>query len=164
MYRVRVHAPGPKSDPPRRPWHFWAVAAAVFALYVGGSRDYLLILAQDTTYIEAQFGPGGLAYFRDYPLGLRIVWTTNIVAGLVAPVLLVAGDARAVHVAITAAAAQLVLLPLTFALRDRWAALGAATSWFDIGVGVVTALFAGYCWAMARRGHIGSALSRRHVR
>lgn len=135
----------------RRPWHLWLVAIAVFALHLGGARDYLLILVGDTEYIQGQFGSAGATYFTDYPPVLRVVWTISILGGLTAPVLLVARSRWAFPTAMVAAAAQVVLLTVTFAFRDRWAMLGAATSWFDIGVGVVTLVFAGYCWAMGRR-------------
>ncbi|SFS90464.1 hypothetical protein SAMN05660874_04101 [Saccharopolyspora flava] len=123
----------------------------MFALYVGGLRDYLLILIGDTDYIEGQFGPGGLAYFTDYPPVLRALWAINVLGGLIAPVLLVARNRWAAPTALLAAAAQLVLLAVTFALLDRWTALGASTSWFDIGIGLVTVLFALYCTNLRRR-------------
>ncbi|TDC40992.1 hypothetical protein [Micromonospora sp. KC213] len=136
----------------RRPWHLWAFAVVTFALYVGGARDFLLILADDTEYMLRQFGPDGVAYFADYPLSLRIVWTVNVVGGLAAPILLLALDRWAAWVAVVAAASQLVLLMVTFAFRDRWDALGATTSLFDIGIGVVTVFFAWYCWRIRRSG------------
>ena len=136
----------------RRPWHVWLVATAVFALYIGGFRDYLLILIQDTDYIEGQFGSGGVAYFTDYPPALRAIWAINVLGGLIAPVLLLARSRWAAPTARVAAAAQVVLLAVTLAFLDRWAMLGAAISWFDIGVGVLTVLFAVYCGRMRRRG------------
>jgi len=136
----------------RRPWHLWLIAIAVFALYVGGARDYLLILVDDTNYIVGQFGQGGVVYFADYPPLLRAVWTINILGGLIAPVLLLGRSRWCVPVAVLTAAAQLVLLAATFTFLDRWAALGSATSWFDIGVGLVTVLFAGYCRKMRQSG------------
>lgn len=122
------------------------------ALYIGGARDYLLIAADDTEYIRSQFGSSGVTYFADYPFVPRALWTINILAGLIAPVLLIARRRWALPTAVASAVAQFLLLGVTFAFLDRWDMLGAATSWFDIGIGVVTALFAGYCWAMNRRG------------
>lgn len=133
-----------------RPWHLWAVAVVMFALYLGGARDYLLILIGDTDYIEGQFGPDGVAYFTDYPTVCRIVWTINILGGLTAPILLVLRSRWALPTAVIAAAAQIVLLLVTFTFLDRWAMLGAATSWFDIGIAAATILFAVYCWAIRR--------------
>lgn len=130
----------------RRPWHLWLVAIVVFALYVGGARDYLLIVLNDTDYMVRQFGPRGVVYFAEYPRLLRVVWTINILGGLIAPVLLLTRSRWSAPVAALSAAAQVMLLAVTFTFLDRWAALGPATSWFDIGVGLVTVLFAGYCW------------------
>jgi hypothetical protein len=94
-----------------------------------------------------QFGPDGVAYFTGYPLALRAIWTINVVGGLVAACLLLTLSRRSVPAEVTSAAAQAVLLAVTFGFRNRWAALGAATSWFDfgIGIGVVTVLLAGCC-------------------
>ena len=139
----------------RRPWHLWLVAITVLALYVGGARDYLLILIRDTDYILGQFGEGGLKYFADYPLVTRLIWTVNILAGLLSPFLLLMRSRRAVPVAALAAAAQVVLLAATFTFLDRWAALGAAIAWFDIGIAVLTLLFAVYTWWLRRRGFLG---------
>lgn len=115
-------------------------------LYIGGVRDYLLILVNDTGYIQEQFGIGGLRYFSDYPLLLRTLWTINIVCGLLAPVLLLVASRRALPVAVTAAAAQCVLMVLTFGFYDRWALLGGDIGWFDIGVTLATVAFALIVW------------------
>lgn len=127
------------------------VTSVIFALYIGGVRDYLLILIGDTDYIRGQFGPGGVVYFADYPIACRIIWTINILGGLIAPILLILRSRWALALASIAAAAQIVLLIVTFTFLDRWAMLGASTSWFDIGIGAATILFAVYCWAMQRR-------------
>ncbi|MEU4423306.1 hypothetical protein AB0F81_21985 [Actinoplanes sp. NPDC024001] len=136
----------------RPPWHMWVVAVATFAIYFGGARDFLRILANDADYMVRQFGEPGVNYFADYPPVLRLIWAINIVGGLVAPCLLLALSRWALAAAAVAAAAQVVLLIVTFGFRDRWDALGAATSWFDIGIGVATVALVGYCWVMRRRG------------
>jgi hypothetical protein len=136
----------------RLPWHAWVVALVALALYVGGARDFLLVLVQDTGYIVGQFGPGGLAYFADYPPALRVVWAVTVLSGLAAPGLLLARSRWAVPAALVGVATQVLLLVVTFAARDRWTALGAATAWFDIGIAVVAAFLARYCWTARRRG------------
>lgn len=133
-----------------RPWHLWVVALFVFVLYIGGARDYVLILADNTGYIREQFGASGVVYFADYPVGFRILWTINILCGLTAPIMLIVRSLWAFAAAISAALAQVLLLIMTFTFLSRWAMLGAGTSWFDIGVGVVAGLFAWYCWALQK--------------
>lgn len=141
-----------RDQPARRPWHLWLVTVTFFALNVGGARDYALILSQNTDYILQNFGPGGVGYFTDYPVVLRLLWTLNIAGGLIAPLLLVARRSWSVPVAVVAAGAQILLLLITFTFRDRWQVLGNLTSWFDIGVGAIAVFFGWYCWLMYRRG------------
>ncbi|HEX7659863.1 MAG TPA: hypothetical protein VF444_10300 [Pseudonocardiaceae bacterium] len=134
----------------RRPWHLWVVAIVGFAVYVGGARDYLCIALGDTDYIEHQFGSGGVGYFTGYPIALRALWTLNIVTGLLAPILLVARSRWTPLVALAGAVAEVVLLVLTFTLRDRWTALGPTTAFFDIAIALLTAAIAWYAWAVPR--------------
>ncbi|MDO5736158.1 MAG: hypothetical protein Q4P15_06750 [Propionibacteriaceae bacterium] len=136
----------------RRPWHLWLVAIAMFALYLIGASDYILVLAGDTDYIAGNFGQPGVDYFEGYPVVLRAIWTVNIVVGLLAPLLLVARSRWSAQAAVVATIAQVILLVVTFATRGRWEALGVQASLTDIGVGVVTAALAGYCYWMHRRG------------
>jgi len=136
----------------RRPWHLWVVGLATLAFFLAGSRDYVLVLARDTDYIVENCGQGGVGYFRNYPLVLRAVWTVNIVASVIAALLLLGRHRWSFLMALTAAVAQAVLLVATFAFRDRWDALGAGTAWFDIGVGGVGVALATYCWTMRSRG------------
>lgn len=126
------------------------VALFVFVLYVGGAGDYLLILADNTGYIREQFRASGVVYFADYPVSFRIMWTINILCGLTAPIMLRVRSRWAFAAAITAALTQVLLLIMTFTFLSRWAMLGTGTSWFDIGVGVVTGLFTWYCWALQK--------------
>lgn len=140
----------------RRAWPRarWVVALLFFGLYVGGLRDHVLIRAGDRDYIAAQFGPGGLVYFDHCPWPLRVLWTINIGAGLLAPILVPVRARWAFVVASIAALAQGVLMTITFATRDRWQRLGAAASWFDLGVELVTVAFALWCWWLARRDRV----------
>ncbi|WP_250442551.1 hypothetical protein [Actinotalea sp. C106] len=140
-------------DEARRPWHLWLVGFLALALYVMGARDYLLSAALDADYFAAQgYDDGGVAYFTDYPVAPRILWTLNVVAGLLAPVLLMLRSRWATPTAAVAAGAQVVLLVVTFAFMDRWAALGAGIAGFDIGIAVLTVGLWAYCRWMAARG------------
>jgi hypothetical protein len=134
-----------------RPWHQWAVALLGAAFHIGGARDHLLVLADDA---------GCLA---DHPLALRALGTVGIVAGLLLPCLMLALSRWSVPVAVAGAAAQVVLLAVTFGSRDRWAAPGATTPWLDLGAGVIAVLIAGYCWVMHRRGALRPIMHHRRA-
>lgn len=133
-----------------RYWHTWVIAAFMLAMYLGGVRDYLLVLIGDVDYIRNQFGPAGVSYFAEYPFVYRVLWTLNIVGGLIAPILLVLRQRWALHAAGVSLASQVMLLLLTFTFRDRWDALGPMIAAFDIVITLVTAVFAYYCWRLQR--------------
>ncbi len=134
----------------RRPWHLWLFAVTILALYVMGGLDFLRIQAGNAAYVADTFGPRGADYFDGYPFGLRALWAVNLLAGVSAPLLLMARHRWSAPTAALATIAQAVLLVVTFASRDRWEALGAPLAWFDIGIGAVTAVFALYCYRMRR--------------
>ncbi|ASR33762.1 hypothetical protein BAY61_00800 [Prauserella marina] len=141
-----------KSTRHKTPWHLWAAGIAMLALYLAGARDYLSLLEPNVDYIHSQgWGDDAIAYFTDYPLVIKIIWTINVVAGLIAPVLLFFRSRLAVAVALTAISAQVVLMLITFAFLDRWAALGAFTNLWDVGIALLTLAFWWYCRTMLKR-------------
>ncbi|GIH74659.1 hypothetical protein [Planobispora longispora] len=136
----------------RAPWHLWVVGLFMLALYIGGARDYLLTLTLDPGYLAAQgYGEPQIGYFTDYPFGLGVLWTLNVVGGLTSAAASILRSRWAVPLALMTALAQVMLLILTFAFRDRWDLLGAPMSLFDIGVGVLSLAFWWYCRVMLGR-------------
>ncbi|WP_191897064.1 hypothetical protein [Planomonospora parontospora] len=124
----------------------------MLALYIGGARDYALTLTLNPGYLAAQgYAEPQIGYFADYPFGLGVLWTLNIAGGLASAAASLLRSRRAVPLALTTALAQLVLLILTFAFRDRWDILGPSMSLFDIGVGVLSLAFWWYCRVMLNR-------------
>ncbi|MFD0773580.1 hypothetical protein ACFQZ2_06520 [Streptomonospora algeriensis] len=112
----------------------------------GGLWDYLNLLGPNTAYIEDQgWGASGIAYFTDYPIVLRLLWTTALAGAAAAPVLALLRSRSAVPLALVAAIAQVLLLVGTLVFLDRLAALGTFTAFFDFGVAVFFAAFWGYC-------------------
>lgn len=146
-----MNTTAPTPAPVNRPWHRWLVAVLVFGSHLGGLRDYWLIMARDTTYIQRQFGAGGLSYFLTYPWPLRTLWTINIASGLLAPIAMLIRVRWGLVIGLVAAVSQGLLMAITFATRHRWQRLGAATSLFDLGVELITVAFVVYCWAQQRR-------------
>ncbi|GGS62176.1 hypothetical protein GCM10010156_21230 [Planobispora rosea] len=136
----------------RAPWHLWVVGLFMLALYIGGARDYVLTLTLNPDYMAAQgYAEPQIGYFTDYPFGLGVLWTLNVTGGLASATASILRSRWAVPLALMTALAQLVLLILTFAFRDRWDILGPSMSLFDIGVGVLSFLFWWYCRVMLSR-------------
>lgn len=78
-----------------------------------------MILIDHIDYVQGHCGADGVAYFTDYPLVFRVIWTINILGGLIAPVLLVARSRWALSVAVVAAMTVEELLGLT-GRRRHW--------------------------------------------
>ncbi|QVQ53055.1 hypothetical protein J4H86_04420 [Spiractinospora alimapuensis] len=151
--------PRPGGRPSRAPWHLWVVGVAMFALYAAGAWDYVNLLEPRVAYIESQgWGAEAVAYFSDYPGAVQVLWTLNVAAGLAGPVLLLLRSRYAAPVAATAAGALALLMVITFTFMDRWAALGAFTNLWDVGILVLTLAFWWYCHATrARTGRLRPA-------
>lgn len=66
-----------------------------------------------------------------------MLWGLSIVAGLIAPILLLVRARTAVLAAAVAAASQFALLVVTFSFMGRWEALPTSTHAWDLGIGAV---------------------------
>ena len=134
------------------PWHAWVISIAVIALQVGGIWDYLQLLEPNVDYVESKgWGFAGVAYFTDYPIPLRILWTSTLLAGTIAPVLLVARSRFAGVAALTAGLTQALLMAITLGFMGRFSALGGFTAAWDAGIIAVYVGLWVYCRHISRR-------------
>src|SRR5699024_10262081 len=71
------------------PWHLWFIALFFIFVYANGVYDYFMMLGHNMDYYEAKgFGEETYKYFTNYPIGLLVFWTTNILCGITSPILL----------------------------------------------------------------------------
>ncbi|MFD0557055.1 hypothetical protein FB566_2310 [Stackebrandtia endophytica] len=134
------------------PWHAWVISIVVIALQIGGIWDYLQLLEPNVDYVESKgWGSAGVEYFTDYPLPLRILWTLTLLAGTVAPVLLLVRSRFAGVSALTAALAQALLMAITLGFMGRFGALGGFTAAWDAGIIAAYVAFWLYCRQIVRR-------------
>ncbi|WP_323173615.1 hypothetical protein [Natrialba sp. PRR66] len=137
----------------KTPWHLWVVAVFFLLLNAVGLYDYIMILELNEAYFNAQnWGDAHLAYFTDYPLLPRIFWTTGIVSGVVAPILLLLRIRWTVWLAFISATTRACLAVITFGFMNRWDVFGPWLSLFDISILLMTVGFYLYCRRMAARG------------
>lgn len=113
-----------------------------------GAIDFVRVLVDDTAYIAETFGPGGVAYFADYPVALRLLWAVTIITSVAAPLMLIALRRLAVPCAVTTVVAQLVLLIITMSFMNRWAALTTGVA--DLVITAIMAAFAIYSLSVRR--------------
>lgn len=136
-----------------RPWHFWLVAAFFLFLYGMGIYDFIMIHSGSAEeYILEKFEPPAVAYFANYPILPLFFWAANLAAGVAAPLFLLLRQRIAVWLALVSAISDLVLMFITFTFMNRWNAIGAGNSAFDIGIAILTFAEFAYCkWYFRRK-------------
>jgi len=136
----------------RLPWHAWVLGVLVLAVYLGGAWDYVNLILLNDDYFAAQgWGREAKAYFTDYPVPTRVLWTLNVAAALAAPVLLFARSHWTASVALVSTLAQAVLMTVSFIFMGRLHALGPAVAAFGVGILLLTATFWLYCRWIVRK-------------
>src|SRR5699024_6279428 len=112
-----------------------------------------MVLGHNIDYYEVKgFGEETLKYFTNYPIGLLIFWTMNILCGIISPILLLFRTKLAVWVAFISAVSMFLLEATGFLFMNRWEALGTFVSLFDIGLLILTWIFFFYCSHLKKNG------------
>lgn len=137
----------------KRPWHLWLVALFVAFMYAMGCYDFVMMLTHNAVYyVSHGYGPEVVVYFTNYPFYFLICWVANLLCGFVAPILLILKKPKgAKQTALMSAIADALLLAGTFALRNRFAVLGANIALFDIFILAMTFAFYLYCGKMEKQ-------------
>jgi uncharacterized membrane protein len=149
----------------RIPWTRWLIGVFFIFVYAYGIYDFFMMLGHDAAYYSSRsYGAVVVTYFTDYPPLLLIFWVTNIVSGVIAPILLLLRSRWAVQVSLISAISILILQFLTFTFRNRWNVLGPWISLFDIAIMLMTFGLFIYCRATlcARMGEttLGKTLGK----
>lgn len=137
----------------KRPWHVWVVALFVGFMYTIGCYDFVMMLTHNAAYYASHgYGLEVVVYFTNYPLYFLVFWAANLVCGFAAPILLILKKPKsAKQVAFISTIADALLLAGTFALRNRFAVLGANIALFDMFILVMTFAFYLYCGKMEKQ-------------
>src|SRR5699024_12344182 len=72
------------------PWHLWFIALFFIFIYANGVYDYFMMLGYNMDYYEEKgFGEEKYKYFTNYPIGLVVFWTTNILCGITSTLMII---------------------------------------------------------------------------
>src|SRR5699024_9531954 len=135
------------------PWYLWFIALFLIFVYANGVYDYFMMLGHNMDYYEAKgLGEETYKYFTNYPIGLLVFWTTNILCGITSPILLLFRSRLTVCVAFISAVSLFLLDAIGFMFCDRWEAVGTFLSLFDIGLLILTWIFYFYCRYLKKKG------------
>lgn len=130
----------------RNPWHSWIFAFLMLFLYNMGIYDLFMMLTHNEGYYASHgYGKQVVDYFTGYPIYFLILWVTNLACGFLSPILLIIRNRWSTAVALASAMADLLLLLLTFAFRNRLSVLGLGVAGFDVIVLFITFCFYLYC-------------------
>jgi hypothetical protein len=136
-------------------WHMWITSILLFALYLFGLYDYVMVHTLNEDYLlSLDRGTAVIDYFTGYPLFLSAVWAVNIAGGLLAPVLLLIRHRLAPEAAFISFIAMLLLLIITFTIFDRLETFGHLYSLFDTAILLVTAAFGVYSLKLRNIGSL----------
>src|SRR5699024_392843 len=97
------------------------------------------------------FGEETYKYFTNYPIGLLVFWTTNILCGITSPILLLFRSRLTVWVAFISAISMFLLEAIGFIFFDLWKALGTFVSLFDIALLILNWIFFFYCCSLIKK-------------
>ncbi|MBM7833229.1 hypothetical protein [Clostridium sardiniense] len=136
----------------KTPWHLWFVAILFIFIYTNGVYDYFMMLGHNMDYYNSKgYGDTVVQYFTNYLTPFLILYTMNIFAGILAPILLLLRKKVATYVALISAVSDTLLLILTFLFRNRLNVLGFSIALFDIGIALSTFGLYYYCTKMKKK-------------
>lgn len=105
-----------------------------------------MMLGHNVDYYESKgFSEETHKYFTNYPIGLLVLWTINIICGMLSSILLLFRTRLVVWIAFISAVSMFLLAAIGFIFMKRWEALGTFVSLFDIGLLILTWTFYFYC-------------------
>lgn len=133
-------------------WYGILFAVYIFFLYIMGTYDIFMMLSHNVQYYASKgYGEAVVNYFTDYPLYLLVFWIINLAGGLISPMLCLLKNKHSSTVAIVSAVADLILIVLGVAFRDRLNVLGVEIFCFDLLILISTFLFGIYLYKVNGR-------------
>lgn len=133
-------------------WYGVTFSLFILFLYVMGTYDIFMMLSYNAGYYESKgYGERAVLYFTDYPVYLLVFWILNLACGLISPILYLARNKHSYKVAFVSALADLILMILGVAFRDRIGALGINIFGFDLFILISTFLFGLFLYLTYRK-------------
>lgn len=115
-------------------------------MYGMGVYDFFMMLSHNSAYYSSHnYGQEVVEYFTDYPIYFMVFWITNLVCGVISPILLIFKNKLAERVALISVVADVILILVTSLFRNRIGVLGIHIFAFDVGIAIITLLFYLYC-------------------
>lgn len=132
----------------------WNFIFFIYYFFVcnGNICDLPMMLSHNTQYyISRNYGEGAILYFTNYPFYMMIFWITNLISGLLSPVLFLIKNKYAYKVAFVSAFSDFILMMSGIIFRNRINALGINIFYFDLFILIITFLFGIYLYILSKK-------------
>lgn len=119
----------------------YLIGTITLFIYIMGTLDYFHVLSNNTDYFNRFKNALQIQeYFKDYPIYLRILWSINILCGLLGSGFLLLKKHISRIFLLASAIANIVLLIITLLSRNRLEVFGLNITIFDIFICIGTLL------------------------
>lgn len=136
-------------------WYGVLFALFVLFLYIMGTYDLFMMLSHNEAYyLSKGYGTAVHEYFTDYPPVALIFWAVNLLSGLMSPLLYLLKNKSASKAAFVSGFSDLLLILYGVIFRNRFHVFSTFINSFDIGILVITFLFALFLYIGNRRNDL----------
>lgn len=123
----------------RYSWHLLLIVALFVFLYGIAVYDYIMTVSHNPGYFEyLRYNQTVIDYFTNYPLVLLILWTINVLGGMVTLLLMLMRKETAFYFSAATFVSMFLLDLITFGFRNRWYVIGGRASATDIFMLILT--------------------------
>ncbi len=117
-----------------------------------GTYDLFMMLGHNEAYyLSKEYGQAVHEYFTDYPPVGLVLWIVNLLSGLVSPLCCLMRKECACKVAFVSGLSDLLLILYGAMLRNRFIVFSPYIISFDIGILIVTLLYALFLFSGNRK-------------
>ena len=123
-------------------WYGILFSLLMLFIYTMGLWDIFMMLGHDPAYYASHgYGEAVHRYFTDYPFCFLILWITNLLCGIMGPILYLLRKKTAGTVMLISCASDGLLILTTSIFRNRIGVLGLSVWMFDLWILAITCGF-----------------------
>lgn len=133
-------------------WYGVLFSLFMLFLYVMGTYDLFMMLGHNETYyLSKGYGQAVHEYFTGYPPVGLVLWIVNLLSGLISPLCCLWKKECAWKVAFISGLSDLLLILYGVMFRKRFSVFSPFIICFDIGILIVTFLYALFLYTGSRK-------------
>ena len=128
-------------------WYGVVFSLFILFLYIMGTYDIFMMLSHNVNYYNSKgYGEIVVNYFTNYPVYLLVFWISNLLCGLLSPIMYLVKNKHSYKIAMASFISDFILILLGVIFRNRINALGLNIFYFDLFILIITLLFGIYLY------------------